>query len=297
MKRSAILFVLILILNRCFTQQNFSNAVGLIAFYEQSSGLHYGTGSLVLKQLGHDNLISIFLVTCKHVLPTSNQSNIIDFIIKKSVDSINTSTEIIIPIYDKNGRVLPNIHFDKDGNDVVSINVTKWYDSLKHLNNSFIPYDALTITDSIDRENLQVGTEVLFVGYPSLFYDKRNTSPILRTAVISTNPFDDFYYNDILRQAYLSTYKADLSEKLNGFLIDANATAGSSGSLVFTKLESIRLGPGRWPEINRKPYPYVLGMLSLSFTDLDSRAINQKINLGAVISSKVIKNTIDLIAP
>jgi hypothetical protein len=56
--------------------------------------------------------------------------------------------------------------------------------------------------------------EVLFVGYPSGYYDRRNHLPIIRRGTTATSPFGDF----------------------NGepaFLIDAPVLPGSSGSPVF----------------------------------------------------------------
>lgn len=66
-------------------------------------------------------------------------------------------------------------------------------------------------------DQIQAGTKIIFVGYPTGFYDRKNSLPVLRSGVIASIPSIDF----------------------NGFpqiLLDAQVFPGSSGSPVFTQI-------------------------------------------------------------
>jgi hypothetical protein len=78
---------------------------------------------------------------------------------------------------------------------------------------------ALSIEDflTFERSELIAGMKILFVGYPSGFYDKKNFLPVMRSGTIASIPSVDF----------------------NGeprILLDAQVFPGSSGSPVFASI-------------------------------------------------------------
>jgi hypothetical protein len=97
---------------------------------------------------------------------------------------------------------------------------------LKNLQNKPVHYTLIAPRDSLIDYNVHVGDDVLFVGYPNFFFNKKNISPIMRAAVISTPPQDTFYFNDYLKIGYVNRFGFGLPEKLDGFLIDGNAVGG-----------------------------------------------------------------------
>ncbi len=275
--------------------KDISNCVGLITYTDTKGGFHSGTGTFMYKRMS-DTTIKIFIVTCKHVLPEKLESRYIEFSIKDFSVQPSKIKTIAIEVYQKNGDTAFNIKSDPNGNDVSVIDMTEFFQSFgfSYLRKTLLPYDLLQIKDSLDLEDIKMGSEVYFIGFPSLLYDKRNIAPLLRIGIVSTDPFSDYYFNDTLRNLYLNEYKETLPERFNGFFIDANATAGSSGSLVFSKPIYQRIEDGQLYYNPQGSAPYILGILDLSFIDADIRSAYQKINIGAVLSSNAIKNTIDL---
>ncbi len=301
-KFSPLFFVCVFCTN-LYSQVNFApkiiNAVGSIKYVDSSIlksrrivDTHIGTGSLFFKTV-NDSTGKVFLVTCLHVLPLSNQSKTIFFDIQKSVDDSLSFSTLVISLFDKNDKFNNNVRIDNDA-DLAVINVTDFFHlkELEYLKKHLLPYNLLATKEIIKKEKISVGDEIYFIGYPSFFYDKRNYSPIVRAGIISTPPNSDFYFNDFLKDGYQNLFKNKLPDKFNGFLIDASTFGGSSGSLVFLKPQYYMIGDTELQ--NRKSFsPYILGIVDLSFLDLNP-SMPQKINLGAVISSEYIKKTIDL---
>ncbi len=273
---------------------NIYKSVGMISYLPKPNQRSYGTGTLVYKR-SSDTTLSAFLITCKHVLPKKKDSDIIYFDIANSNSPTKFST-ILIAIYDSSGNYYPGIKFDPDGNDLVIIDVTGVFAEphLRNIINTVIPYEMILTKDSILSNNINIGDDVYFIGIPSGLYDKRNLSPILRSGVISTPPQEDFYFNDMIKAGYLAKYREILPDKLNGFLIDANAIGGSSGSLVFLKPQFIRVNKGELEYNKEGGEPLILGLLAFSYLDLGPTIDPIRINVGGVISGSAIKKTIDL---
>lgn len=271
---------------------NMYNSVGIIT-YTHSGKIEEGTGTLMYKEFENGGK-KIFLITCKHVLPHVDTAKQIQFSIHN--DSSKTGvTTLTIDIFDPLKKYLPYIKFDPYGNDLSVIDITQIFLDfpLKNLQNKPIPYTLLATRDSLSEYNVQVGDNILFIGYPSFFFDRRNANPIVRQAIISTPPKDFFYFNDIIRLSYFKRFGFIQPDKLDGFLIDGNAIGGSSGSLVFLRPQFIRNRSGIIERNITTSDPMVLGILSESYIGITT-SDSSKINLGGVISSDAIKRTIDL---
>lgn len=273
---------------------NIYNSVGIVT-YTHSGNIESGTGTLMYKQFKNGGL-KIFLITCKHVLPIAGVAKQIQFAIHN--DSSKTQvTTLTIDIFDSLNKYLWYVKFDPLGDDLTVIDITDIFLNfpLKNLQNKPIPYTLLATRDSLSDNNVQVGNEVLFVGYPNFFFDKKNVNPIMRAAIIATPPKDTFYFNDLLRIGYINRFgpAGNLPAILDGFLIDGNAVGGSSGSLVFLRPQFLRNFNGNIEKNITTSDPLILGILTYSYFGIDPKD-NMKINLGGVISSDAIKRTIDL---
>lgn len=90
--------------------------------------------------------------------------------------------------------------------------------NISSLNNRGIKLNipALDINEfaKFDRSELIAGMKILFVGYPSAFYDKKNSLPVMRSGTIASIPSVDFNGEPCI-------------------LLDAQVFPGSSGSPVF----------------------------------------------------------------
>ena len=128
-----------------------------------------------------------------------------------------------------------------------------------------------------------MGTQIYLLGYPSGMYDPRNTSPILRIGLISTEPNKDFSFNPELRAKY------GLPSTIPGFLIDANVFPGSSGSIVLRRADIV---PG-FSSGGKASVSYILGIVSMSIP-IDDLWGTQRMGLGVVYDSRAIRETINL---
>lgn len=273
---------------------NIYKSVGMVSYLPNPNQRSYGTGTLIYKRIT-DTTLSAYLVTCKHVLPQKKDADYIYFDIANSKSSNKFST-IKISIYDTSGNYFPQVKIDPDGNDLAVVDVTAYFaqPNLRDIINTIIPYEMIQTKDSIISNNINVGDDIFFIGIPSGMYDSRDISPILRAGVISTPPENDFYFNDMIKAGYFAKYREIIPNKLNGFLIDANAIGGSSGSLVFQKPQFVRINNGELEYSKEGGEPLILGILAFSYLDLGPTVDSIKINLGGVISGSSIKKTIDL---
>jgi len=247
-----------------------------------------GTGTFIWKA-GKDTS-SLFLVTNKHCLPKFGQATTI---LLKVRSTSTSSVGKIIPfaVFESNSKISSKVRFADNGEDVAVIDVSTLYPSI---GKEFVPSNILLATkDTLKKYEIGLGKDIFFLGFPSVFYDKRNYSPILRSGIIATDPTQDFYYNSNLVDETAKRFKYVLPEKLNGFLIDASAFGGSSGRLVFVKPQPFEQREGN-RAIPTIPLPFILGILTESHNDIGSDStVAMRLNLGGVISAEIIKNTID----
>lgn len=276
---------------------NIYNSVGLITYTYSASAtttrIEEGTGTLMYKMFDNGG-IKIFLITCKHILPPKGVAKQIQFAINNDSSKTHITT-LTIDIFDSLNNYLPYVKFDPSGNDVSVIDITQIFLSfpLKNLQTKTIPYTLIATRDSLADHNVHIGDDILFIGYPNFFFNKKNISPIARSAIISTPPQDTFYFNDYIKIGYINRFGSSLPDKLDGFLIDGNAVGGSSGSLVFLRPKFLRNLNGQIEQNITTSDPMVLGIISDSYFGIDPKD-NLRINLGGVISADAIKRTIDL---
>lgn len=201
-----------------FEQQVFLNTV----LIENLTDNECGTGFMIFKSVDSAKGTKKFLLfSNKHV-----------FWGKKDKDKKDISKQIRLTLHkkDENGKYTVGNVVNIQGNitrspdkgyyehpnpdvDVACINISGLdhkglYLNIWGLGDDFFDYD---------RDKLYPGMKVLFVGYPSGFYDKVNKLPILRSGTIGSVPLINF----------------------NGkpqILLDAQVFPGSSGSPVFTSL-------------------------------------------------------------
>ena len=265
-----------------------SKSVGLVTFSDSISS-DFGTGTLIAKWSDSFHF-KVYLVTNKHVLPQSKQSRTITFKIRNNDLNPNTFLSFEIPIYSNSNKLLPTVRFAKNDEDVAIVEFPG-YSQLRFLDNLLIPYQLLATKDILSKNGLSIGTPVFFLGYPGLFFDKRNISPILRRGFVATDPTNNYFFSDELRASYYEKYKAFIPERLNGFLMDASVFGGSSGSLVFSDPSNVS-DDGNILSLGFR-VNYIIEITTFSYSDLNTSSV-QKINVGGVISAEVIKETLDL---
>jgi V8-like Glu-specific endopeptidase len=115
-------------------------------------------------------------------------------------------------------RTADQVYFDhpKSTVDVGCVNISNLNNQGIKLNIPLLNMEEFT---SFDRSKLIASMKVLFIGYPSAFYDKKNSLPVMRSGTIASIPGVDF----------------------NGepsILLDAQVFPGSSGSPVFSLIDN-----------------------------------------------------------
>jgi hypothetical protein len=263
-------------------------SVGLISFTNNETGIpHSGTGTVVAKMVT-DSLGYIFIVTNKHVLPARPSINRnIKFAIRNDEDSIKRFTEIQVPIFKDDGSYHGVVGFDPDGNDIAIINIAgilQHRNDLRYLAYGVFSQRHLAIKDSLIANDISIGDDVLFIGYPEWFYNRSNISPIIRSGVIATDPTTDFHFNEMMLKS--AADGDDVPKVLKGFLIDAVVRKGSSGSLVCTKPFDVTITNDN--AVHFSTGVYVLGIISFSFFKGERTE-----HVGGVISADQIYRTME----
>jgi len=126
----------------------------------------------------------------------------------------------------------------------VDVAIISVFDTLEeHFGGSKI---SLTITSGLrprpEHVTVEVGDEVLIIGYPKGFYDQANLFPVVKSGIIS------------------SKWGADFGG-LPHFMIDAKLFPGSSGSLVISKPTNYKIVDGKPLFSKLKKYAF-LGIFS-----------------------------------
>lgn len=200
-----------------FEKQVFLNTV----LIENLTDGETGTGFLMLKKVDEEHL-KFLLFSNKHVFwgKKDKDKKDIEKIIKLTLHKNNDDgkyvpgnvCEIKGKIYRDSGKGYYE-HPDTEV-DVACINISKVNErglslNILGLGEDFFEYEV---------DDLHAGMKVIFVGYPSGFYDKANKLPVLRSGTIGSIPTIKF--ND----------KPQI-------LLDAQVFPGSSGSPVFASIK------------------------------------------------------------
>lgn len=187
---------------------------------ENLTDSEFGTGFVVLKPVD-DKKSKVLLFSNKHVFWGKKEKDKKDAVKKIRItlhqrDSngqhILGQTKRIVGEYKRND---PGYFDHPDPNvDVGCVNISSFYNiSGLNLNLTGLGVDFF----EFKNEDLVAGMGVIFLGYPSGFYDRTHSLPVMRSGIIASLPSVDF----------------------NGkpqILIDAQIFPGSSGSPVFVIL-------------------------------------------------------------
>lgn len=150
-------------------------------------------------------------------------------------------------------RHLYTRHPDKDV-DLACVNVSSIANSDAYF--KYIEEDFLT---PINYEKVALGSEVLFVGYPSDYYDVTNNLPLVRKGTLASLPNIDFRGHGHI-------------------VIDAQVFEGSSGSPVFVS----------WENKYR-----LLGVISSTVKSRAPGGFPAMLGLGIVIKQRHVQELID----
>lgn len=200
-----------------FEEQVFLNTVLIENLTDKESG----TGFIITKPAGEGRQ-KLLLFSNKHVFwgkkdkDTENSKKILRLTFHKNKDD---NTHKLGQVHSFDIEIDRKLGSKKYYFEHLNKNIDIGCINISNLNNQGIKLNipALDVNEfiSFDRSELFAGMKILFVGYPSGFYDKKNFLPVMRSGTIASIPAIDF----------------------NGepsILLDAQVFPGSSGSPVFS---------------------------------------------------------------
>lgn len=254
-----------------------------------------GTGFLMFNGVGLTRA-QIFLITNKHVLPPEGHEQDVKLrvVVRDSAGATKVEN-VSVPIIGANGKYLNTVRVHPDPDtDVAAVMITSAAFGAKFQllvdaiqTRKYLDMSMLMTSEKMKQREIGVGTNVYLLGYPAAIFDPRNTSAILRTGIVATDPLEGFSFNESLRKTM------SFPEHINGFLIDANVYPGSSGSLVVLAPESFRSSdvPATQKSIER--HPAIMGIAAGSIPIFDpSLRSYERIGLGIVFSADCIRDVI-----
>lgn len=262
----------------------------------QPPGMMYGgTGFLMFNGVGYTRA-QLYLVTNKHVLPPEGRKQDIKLrVVVRDANGANRVENVSVPIVGDDGKYLDTVrtHPDPD-TDVAAVSITTAAFGAKFqllldaiMSHRYLDMTMLMTSQKVKQREVGVGTNIYLLGYPAAIFDPRNTSAILRTGIIATDPIEGFSFNESLRQSM------KFPEHINGFLIDANVYPGSSGSLVVLAPDSSHSAELSESQKVIERRPAIMGIASGSIPIFDpSLRSYERIGLGIVYSADTIRDVI-----
>jgi hypothetical protein len=181
-----------------------------------------GTGFLLKVDLPQDATKSLLLlVSNRHILCTNDNFQIVFH--KRKADTnapdLGQTLGYIAKDYKNALYSHPNPRID-----LACINISDLVSALG--SQIYFKFLDKSIFANFTEPELDVGSRIIFIGYPDNRYDQKHNLPILRSGVTASHPKMDF----------------------NGeeqFLIDAQVFPGSSGSPVFLNLKEAQYNAGQ----------------------------------------------------
>lgn len=246
-----------------------------------------GTGFLVTRALDA-NRGKIFLCTNKHVLNRDEKkrqtaTRIICYLNETGKDGKIVGVKQELPLALSNGTKRWKEHPDKDV-DVLVFDITELIIQRPNMRKKWIKYDLFADKDTLSKEDITIGEEVLVLGYPIIVPQYKSNFPIVRQGIIASQ----------IGEKYVDEHK-NKKRVLRGFLIDGGVIPGSSGSPVILKPVIGRIVN---KNIVMKPStPYLLGIIAeyrLGPLQTNNGSIPSYAGLGFVFDASTIKETIEL---
>lgn len=247
-------------------------------------GVGVGTGFIIEREIDKDKRI-LFLVTNKHVIAGAKRGTF--FFIKSDGtgpllgEKYDISVENFEPSWYGHSDADTDVAIMPLGPILNEISNRGWKIFFRAIPMNMFPSDQ-------EINELDAVEQVLFVGYPSGIFDGRNHLPIVRKGTTATPLMVDY----------------------NGhphFLIDASVFGGSSGSPVFSSAGAFKSARNGGIILGGNK-PVLLGLVSGTFSRKENGKIEfiqiptdlapvfqyeQLLNLGLVVKSKAIAETVD----
>ena len=211
-----------------------------------------------------------YLITNRHVVVKEDEEKYPDHLVAQvhlSATSPDPVRSITIPLYDSDKKPVwlehpenRRINKTEDRFDLVALKVD---DQIRESD-----YVECWKMDRIKPANvrLDVGDQVLIVGYPLFFFDRKHNLPIVRTGTIAT------------------PYKAVFQNK-PVFLVDANLQGGTSGSPVVVPQSNIRERGEAGFALGEYP-PYLVGINSAKYEALGLNVVWYASLLRDIVTTK-----------
>ena len=195
----------------------------------------------------HDGNEKIFLITNKHVVFDKKEHYFPDKLslyVHSDSHHLSKVKKIDLQLWDKSGKRLWKYSRIHSTVDVVALEVKQEsLDNCFYL--TFSKADILSDDINLAGKDIDLGMQLLVLGYPLDFYDEMNHFPITRTACVATWPWFNFNREPC-------------------FLIDARLHHGMSGSPVLSSPGSIHktVKPSNQKVIKTEQDVFLLGVFS-----------------------------------
>jgi hypothetical protein len=230
----------------------------------------------------------VFLVTNKHVLnddPKLRETakDITLHLNIKDVNNVISSREAEFPTQIGKSKSYRE-HPSRDV-DVIAFDITPPLKEYPVIQYQSVSYNTLATKTLLEERDINIGDEVLIIGYPIGLKHKTTNFPLVRSGMISTQIGEEL--EDEKREKDGTIRK----RTLRGFLMDGAIIPGSSGSPVVQKPLAMRYIKDKI--VTEMSATMVLGIVSESryawTTDFQSFA-----GLGLAFDAETIAETIDL---
>lgn len=196
--------------------------------YIQNSCGKFGTGVLISHKTPEGDRISLFIITNKHVLQDEKRA-FCDYIIVRFYNKpeVETQSKIVnVKIELKYNGELSNrvfLHPEKQV-DLVGILINDLTQSIQRIDYVTLDENLLLTRDKIIDEVIEIGENVLVLGYPAGVYSQENYLPVAKSGIIASSPYENLT---------LQFGKEVIKGKI--ILVDSALFGGSSGGPVFIK--------------------------------------------------------------
>lgn len=255
-----------------------------------------GTGFLVARRT-YSTHHKLFLVTNKHVLNTKRDlrlaaTDITLHVNRQRADGSIFDVPVQYPLVAPDGSRRWREHPDQDV-DVLAIDVTPIAQRRPaHPGDAlllrYIEYKGFADPKARKRFSIDVGDEVLVIGYPQGVRHHANSLPLVRQGMIAS----------MLGEALEDELPDRGSRRriLRGFLFDGIAIPGSSGSPVFSRPAAIRIVLGGIPAVSAQPI-LLLGIVAetrYARIQTNTRDTIGFAGLGLAFDAETVKETIEL---